>query len=261
MPAARPRPATPAKVVHYDCRGDEQPLSSGHFAAPEVITIDAADDEQARQMQDVLSGTALTDPDVMAQFVADCRQRWSTKDDRVAGTLWWYSASSVVLTALLTRLAEIDLAADPALERLRVHVDADGRIVNAYPGGLLPEVAELPGALRAALSPVLATLSEVSGVRLPPLWAITTDAVANTLLRAWRELGTPAKGVEQASWLVAGMGSPLPAARFVELEGKVLVRRVSCCLIDHAGFAACASCPHQEPETRNLRMTAAAQAL
>jgi ferric iron reductase protein FhuF len=209
----------------------------------------------------VLPGTALTDPAVMSRFVADCRRRWSTTDDRVAGTLWWYSTSSVVLTALLTRLAEIDLAADPALDRLRVHVGEDGRIVNAYPGGLLPEVADLPAALRAALSPVLATLSEVSGVRLPPLWAITTDAVANSLLRAWRELGSPAKGVEQASWLVAGMGSPLPPARFVELEGKPLVRRVSCCLIDHAGFAACASCPHQDPEVRRTRMLAAARLL
>ncbi|HEY0500759.1 MAG TPA: (2Fe-2S)-binding protein [Kutzneria sp.] len=209
----------------------------------------------------ILPGTALTDPAVMAEFVADCRRRWSTTDDRVAGTLWWYSTSSVILTALLTRLAEIDLAADPGLDRLRVHVGEDGRVVNAYPGGLLADVAELPAALRAALTPVLATLSEASGVRMPPLWAITTDAVANALLRAWREQGQPARGVEQASWLVAGMGSALPPARFVELAGKPLVRRVSCCLIDHAGFAACASCPHQEPDVRRERMLAAARLL
>jgi ferric iron reductase protein FhuF len=209
----------------------------------------------------ILPGTALTDPAVMAQFVADCRRRWSTTDDRVAGTLWWYSTSSVVLTVLLTRLAEIDLAADPALDRLRVHVGEDGRVVNVYPGGLLGSTEELPGALRAALGPVLAALSEVSGVRLPPLWAITTDAVANSLLRAWQEQGSPQRGVEQASWLVAGMGSPLPPARFVELAGKPLVRRVSCCLIDHAGFAACASCPHQDPEVRRERMLAASRLL
>lgn len=209
----------------------------------------------------ILPGTALTDPAEMERFVADCRRRWSTGDNRVAGTLWWYSTSSVVLTSLLTRLAEIDLAADPELARLRVHVGEDGRVVNVYPGGLLPDTAALPAALRAALSPVLATLSEVSGVRLPPLWAITTDAIANSLLRAWRELGDPAKGVAQASWLVASMGRPLPPARFVELAGKPLVRRVSCCLIDHAGFNRCASCPHQDPETRQTRMTEAARLL
>jgi len=209
----------------------------------------------------ILPGTALTDPAEMERFVADNRKRWSTDDNRVAGTLWWYSTSSVVLTSLLTRLAEIDLAADPALDRLRVHVGEDGRVVNVYPGGLLPEVAALPTALRAALSPVLETLSAVSGVRLPPLWAITTDAVANSLLRAWRDLGDPARGVAQASWLVAGMGRPLPPARFVELEGKPLVRRVSCCLIDHAGFAPCASCPHQDPEVRQGRMLDAARRL
>ena len=209
----------------------------------------------------ILPGTALTDPAEMERFVADNRKRWSTNDNRVAGTLWWYSTSSVVLTSLLTRLAETDLAADPALDRLRVHIGEDGRVVNVYPGGLLPEVAALPTALRAALSPVLETLSAVSGVRLPPLWAITTDAVANSLLRAWRDLGNPARGVEQTSWLVAEMGKPMPSARFVELEGKPLVRRVSCCLIDHAGFTRCASCPHQDPEIRQGRMLEAARRL
>jgi ferric iron reductase protein FhuF len=209
----------------------------------------------------ILPGTALADPAVMDRFVADCRKRWSTEDNRVAGTLWWYSTSSVLLTSLLVRLAEIDLAADPALDRLRVHVGEDGRVLTVQPSGLLPEVAELPVALRTALTPVLATLSEVSGVRLPPLWAITTDAVANTLLRAWRDLGAPAKGVRQASWLVGAMGSPLPPARFVEIEGKPLVRRVSCCLIDRAGFDRCASCPHQEPTVRERRMLAASRHL
>ena len=209
----------------------------------------------------ILPGTALADAVEMERFVADCRKRWSTDDNRVAGTLWWYSTSSVVLTSLLMRLAEIGLAADPALERLRVHVGEDGRILNVQPSGLLPDVSDLPGALRAALAPILGTLSEVSGVRLPPLWAITTDAVANTLLRAWRELGAPEKGVAQASWLVAEMGSPLPPARFVTIEGKPLVRRVSCCLIDHAGFAQCASCPHQPPPLRHTKMLQAARTL
>jgi iron complex transport system substrate-binding protein len=87
--AALPKPTPAVKVFHYDCCGDKQPLSSGHFAAPdaiiahagganvftdvqdswihvsweevvarapEVITIDAADDEQARQMEDFLLG-------------------------------------------------------------------------------------------------------------------------------------------------------------------------------------------------------------
>ena len=209
----------------------------------------------------MLPGAALADPAEMERFVADNRKRWSTTDNRVAGTLWWYSTSSVVLTALLTRLAEIDLAADPALERMRLHVGEDGRVVNVLPGGLLSDVADLPGALRAALEPVLKTLSEVSGVRLPPLWAITTDAVANSLLRAWRDLGAPEKGVEQASWLVGAMGSPMPPARFVTIEAKPLVRRVSCCLIDHAGFAPCASCPHQEPAVRAARMLEASRLL
>jgi hypothetical protein len=209
----------------------------------------------------MLPGAALADPAEMERFVADNRKRWSTTDNRVAGTLWWYSTSSVVLTALLTRLAEIDLAADPALERMRLHVGEDGRVVNVLPGGLLPDVADLPGALRAALEPVLETLSEVSGVRLPPLWAITTDAVANALLRAWRDLGAPEKGVEQASWLVRAMGAPMPPARFVSIEAKPLVRRVSCCLIDHAGFARCASCPHQEPAVREARMLEASRLL
>jgi iron complex transport system substrate-binding protein len=85
--AALPKAAVATKVFHYDCCGDKQPLSSGHFAAPdaiiahaggvnvftdvqdswihvsweevvarapEVITIDAADEEQARQMKDFL---------------------------------------------------------------------------------------------------------------------------------------------------------------------------------------------------------------
>jgi len=209
----------------------------------------------------VLPGTALADPVEMARFVADNRRRWSTTDDRVAGTLWWYSTSSVVLTSLLVRLAEIDLAADPSLERLRVHIGDDGRVVNVHPTGLLADTEELPAALRTSLEAVLGTLSSVSGVRLPPLWAVTTDAIANTLLRAWRELGDASKGVAQAEWLVGGMGPGLPPARFVTIEGKPLVRRVSCCLIDRAGFAPCASCPHQDPATRHQRMLEASRPL
>jgi iron complex transport system substrate-binding protein len=86
---ALPKDAVATKVFDYDCCGDKQPLSSGHFAAPdaiiahaggvnvftdvqdswihvsweevvarapEVIAIDAADDEQARQMEDFLLG-------------------------------------------------------------------------------------------------------------------------------------------------------------------------------------------------------------
>jgi ferric iron reductase protein FhuF len=207
----------------------------------------------------ILTGTALADTAEMARFVADCRTRWSTDDDRVAGTLWWYTTSTILLTPLLTRLVEIDLAPDPALDRLRLHVGEDGRMLNVRPSGLLPDTELLPGALRATLETVVTTLSAVSGVRVRPLWAITTDSIANVLLRAWRDLGAAERSVAQARWLVSAMGEPLPASRFIDIDGVPLVRRVSCCLIYQAGFAKCASCPHQEPAERLARMTQAAK--
>jgi ferric iron reductase protein FhuF len=215
----------------------------------------------------IVSATALGDPEVVAELVAGSRARWSTSDDRVAGTLWWYTSSSILLTPFLTRLAEIGMAPDPALDRVRLHISADGRLLNAQPTALLSTVDLLPDRLRESLGTMVDTLASVSGIRTRPLWAITADSLAGVLLRVWRDLGDPARGAEQANWLALGIGDPMPRPRFTEVAvraGKppvLLVKRVSCCLIYQAGLDKCASCPHQEPEDRLTRMAEAARLL
>ncbi|GAA0615794.1 (2Fe-2S)-binding protein [Kutzneria viridogrisea] len=215
----------------------------------------------------IVTADALTDPGVVAELVALSGRQWATADRRVAGTLWWYTTSSILLTPFLTRLAEVDLAPDPELSGVRLHINPEGRLLNAQPTRLLSTVDELPGRLRTALEAVLPVLAEASGTRVRPLWAITADSLANVLLRAWRGLGDPDRGAAQATELAAAIGAPMPVPRFVEVAVRAgsppvrLVRRVSCCLIYQAGFAKCASCPHQEPFERLDRMAEAARLL
>ncbi len=54
---------------------------------------------------DVVPATALTDPVWTAEVLAE-RARWQgTSDLRVLATVWWYSASTVLLTPALAGLA------------------------------------------------------------------------------------------------------------------------------------------------------------
>ena len=48
---------------------------------------------------EVLPGSVLTDPRWLARRVENTGRRWNHGDPRVNGTLWWYSASSTLVSS------------------------------------------------------------------------------------------------------------------------------------------------------------------
>ena len=176
---------------------------------------------------------------------------------RVHATVWWYSASAVLLGPVLAGLAAgRPLSARPA-----------DTTVFLGPGGLpVAAVSAVAGGepadgLRECLTAVVPALAGVAGMRPQPLWAIATDSLAGGLLGLGRALGNVPGVTALAAPLAAAVGAPLPAPRYVDVAGARFTARVSCCLVDRLPHGTtCLSCPRRPPaERRTLLEDAAAR--
>jgi hypothetical protein len=156
--------------------------------------------------------------------------------------MWWYAAS----WAMLVQPA-VDPTMDPRLDALMLDVRPGGlisasRSVRALDG-------DLADALRELFAETIAAVCAVTGQRDRPLWAIAADSLATQQLAA----GRPEVAVD----LGKAIGDPLPLPRFEEVQGKVFVRRTSCCLIYLApGNDLCTSCPKRSADDRRQRLSA-----
>jgi hypothetical protein len=166
----------------------------------------------------------------------------------VLGTIWWYSASSVLVAPTLENLARAEHPLDPALTAMSLDLLDDGSIVGAH--SARPLQGDVGAAFAEAIEAAVASLSAVTGAHSPALRAIATDSIANRLL--W--MGAPAL----AEPLVTSIGARMPRPRYVDVAGTPVVRRASCCLIYHAtGQDKCVSCPRQPPAERERRLRSA----
>jgi hypothetical protein len=192
--------------------------------------------------------TWLADPAWTAEVLARRAPAQGTTDLRVLATVWWYSASSVLVT--------------PALAGLVTGVPLSARLadtsVSILPG-LLPAAAvaarggsgDLAGDLRESLAAVTAAVAEAGRMRERPLWAIATDSLANRLLALGQEVGDVDRATALAVPLASAVGPPLPVPRFVDVGTSRFVRRASCCLLDRLpGMPTCISCPRRPPAER-----------
>jgi hypothetical protein len=191
----------------------------------------------------VVPGSSITDAGWLDARLA-AAARWYRHDHRpTIGVLWWYSASS----ALLGPPVE---AFDPGLDCVTLTVNPAGLVLDARSDTRLSDAGKLGRRLEEMLSACVGAVSARSGAPVRALWAIATDSLANRVLWAG---GSPA----QAETLAAAVGPELPVPRFVEVSGRLIVRRASCCLIYQApGQAKCLSCPRQPPGERLRRMKA-----
>jgi hypothetical protein len=194
--------------------------------------------------------TRITEPGWLRAQIGLAARRYGCAPVEVLGTIWWYSASSVVVAPPLHALASTGRAADPALAAITLDLTADGRLLDARSsrqlgGGL----TELGAALGEALHNAIAAVAAVTGAHSPALWAIATDSIANRLL--WN--GAPGL----ASPLVAAIGRRMPAPRYLTFGANLVVRRASCCLIYQVDQPKCVSCPRQLPADRDRRIRAA----
>ncbi|MCJ0907247.1 (2Fe-2S)-binding protein [Rhodococcus sp. ARC_M6] len=215
----------------------------------------------------------MTELDWMSARVADTARRWGSDDDRVNGTLWWYSASSTLAGIPLGTGLVTGFAADPSLRDGRIFLRDNGYLGGFAAGALIPiseSIGDLGRAMYGAVAPVIAVLAEVSGVRENALWAITTDSIANRSLDAAgmrRERGSAcATGLIDA---LRSEGAPIPRPRFVDVDRsgnsvpvenpltlvlsgrRRFTQRASCCLIyEVPGEGKCTSCPKRAPGDR-----------
>lgn len=184
----------------------------------------------------------LTDPAWLAARVADTARRLRC-DRRVAATMWWYSASSVLLDRPVVALLIEGRAT--SLTDVEVTLRTDGLIGAAYsPTPLEEGPAAFGREIRAAFTPIIAHLD---AGRDRALWAIAADSLANRCL--WS--AAPEVSVE-----IAEATGVMPRPRFVDV-GTRYVRRASCCLLYQApGEGKCTSCPRRHPDDRLARLKA-----
>jgi ferric iron reductase protein FhuF len=204
---------------------------------------------------DVVPATLLADASWTAEMLAARTARQGTGDRRVLATVWWYSASTVLLTPSLAGLVTgIPLSArlaDTSLSML-----AGGQPVAAVASAAGTDLA---GELRTTLAAVVAAVAEAGRMRERPLWAIATDSLANRLLALGRALGDVPRATALAAPLAAAVGAPLPVPRYVDVDGARFTRRASCCLLYRMPHEAmCTSCPRRPPAERQILLEDAA---
>jgi ferric iron reductase protein FhuF len=191
----------------------------------------------------------LTDPGRIDTLLAARAARQATDDLRVLATVWWYSASSVLLTPPLAGLVT-GVPLSGRLDDLTLSVLPDGLPVAATsqaPAG------ELGRELRTTLGAVIPAIAAAGHLRERPLWAIATDSLATVLLTLGRALGDVATATGLAAPLAAAIGPVLPSPRYEDVGGSRFVRRASCCLLHRLpGGPVCTSCPRRPPAERQL---------
>ncbi|GAB3906929.1 (2Fe-2S)-binding protein [Kibdelosporangium lantanae] len=174
--------------------------------------------------------TRILDREWLSTQLDLATRRYPKASRTTLGVLWWYSASMVVLGPAVA-------GEDPALESITLVTHPDGRLLDAR------SRPDTGGSLRDMLSACIGSVSAVSGARERTLWAITTDSLANRLLWAGR------------AGEVVDAGPELPTPRYVTVDGRVFVRRVSCCLVyQGTDVGKCVSCPRQTPAERLARL-------
>ena len=191
----------------------------------------------------------LADAEWTAERLAALGTRYASGDRRVLATVWWYSASTVLLTPPLAGLAT-GLPLSARLADTSVAVLAGGTPVAATssaPGG------DTAAELRETLAAVIDAVAVAGGTRPRPLWAIAANSLANRLLALGRALGEERRVTGLAAPLAGAVGPPLPAPRYVDVAGVRFPRRVSCCLLYRLPpEPLCTSCPRRPAAERQL---------
>lgn len=203
----------------------------------------------------LVPGVLLAEPDRVAQLIA-ARTPLRSSDRRVAATVWWYSASAVLVTpALAGVVTGVPLSGRLADTALAIRADGLPVAAVSSAGG-----DDLAVELRSTLGALVSAVAAVGEVRERPLWAIATDSIANQLLALGRALGDVPAATALAVSLGAAIGWPLPLPRCEDVAGARFTRRASCCLIEELpGGSRCTSCPRRPPAERRALLTQAAR--
>ncbi len=196
----------------------------------------------------LVPGDRFADPAWTAQVLDARTPRRGAVERGTVATVWWYSASTVLVTPplaglvagspLSARLADLTVALLPDLTPIAAVASAGA--------------ADPAADLRESLAAVVAAVAEAGGVRERPLWAIATDALANALLTLGRATGRVPEVTGLAVPLAEAIGTPLPLPRYEDLGRARFTRRASCCLLFRMPAGSlCTSCPRRPPAERH----------
>jgi ferric iron reductase protein FhuF len=214
----------------------------------------------------VLSGALLQDPQWLGERIDQLGRFYRTAERSTLATLWWYSASVVVLApalhALVTRGRGVSVRSDELLITLTPYGYL-GRVLPA-PGAGVPEAgaAALGTDLDVALTPIICALAVAGQVPPQRLWALAADAVGTCLIAE--------QSPEVARQALAGSARLRPQPRFLSVRtgpsgtGPPLtaLRRNSCCMLFRVpGQDLCVACPRQVPAERDARLARYARSL
>jgi ferric iron reductase protein FhuF len=212
-----------------------------------------------------IAASRITDPAWLAEQIRLRGLMWKSDDQRVLATLWWYSASTILVTPALASRVVTGTALSPALEDTVLHHTPSSRITGSHSTTVLgPDLDQLGSALGATLATVINALSAFTIGRQPPLWAIATDAIANRLLWAGEAVGRVRQATELAEPIIAATSHHLPPPRYVDITTDAdydfgngtsatrrFVHRNSCCLLYRIpDEEMCTSCPGRPPAER-----------
>jgi len=214
-----------------------------------------------------ITATRITDPAWLAEQIRLRSLMWKVDDQRVLATLWWYSASTILVTPALASLVVTGTALSPALEDTVLHHTPSSRLTGSHSTAVLGhDLDQLGSALEATLTSVITALSAFTKGRERPLWAIATDAIANRLLWAGEAVGRVREATDLAAPIIAAAGRRLPPPRYIDITADAdydfggdrdgattrrFVHRTSCCLLYRVpGEGMCTSCPGRAPAER-----------
>lgn len=205
----------------------------------------------------LLPGSLLLDQDWLSGQVRDTGAAYGCADRRVNTTLWWYSASTVLLGPSVHELVLLGRGTSLSAADVRLSPRPSG-LARIVPGPeLAPGAAAFGAHLDTAIGPMVDALARVGGATPQSLWAVTADSLATRLLAEVR--GTAPEHLAEA--IAAGSQRLRPRPRYTRVQGRTYVHRASCCLLYRVPLGVCLSCPRQTPAERTERLRAPARTL
>ena len=217
--------------------------------------------------QRTLPGSLLTDESWLAERIEQTGRQFGCPERRTNATLWWYSASVVLLGPAVQALVTAGAGVDLSSSTLRFTLQFNGYLERVIAGAELdPGPAALGRHLDDALTPVIESLAAAGQASARSLWAIAADSLATRVLAetAVRPGNDSAGGTDDAPRIataIAEAGPRLrPLPRYQDVRGRPdgparrYVRRGSCCLLFRVPDGLCISCPKQTPADRFQRL-------
>jgi hypothetical protein len=223
-------------------------------------------------VQPTLPGALLTDEAWLSARVDQLARQSGCRERRTNATLWWYSASAVLLGPAVRELLTTGAAVSLSPASLRFTLRINGYLERAIPG-VRPSEDDDGGAslgrhLDDALGQIIEPLARAGRATERSLWAIAADSLATVVLAGSSVLpGGAADAAQLATGIAAAAERIRPLPRFVDIDpgegrpgahrprpARTYVRRGSCCLLIRVPEGKCITCPNQIPAERHARL-------